>query len=208
MTNIRNPDGTTGIYTGPSFGFTGAYTNGGFSVDGAFSATFLGLNDIANGVGTFTNATNYTTGVNISEKFDLGNRWWVEPTVGASYTATDWSADSIAIGADDGNATRVEGGVRVGTKFDLGDIRVKATWGVKVFSDVSINGFNCTQCGFAGPNAVSTQQGLVYGSVNTKYKFDFGDGWDVAVKAEVTGFNGLFAVAGTVNIDYAFAYNK
>jgi hypothetical protein len=67
---------------------------------------------------------------------------YVEPTVGVRYTVTDFGGNAPALGVRDGEAFRVQGGLRLGTRFITPDgwIWQTALTGL-LYSDVSINGY-------------------------------------------------------------------
>ena len=83
---------STGVnVTTPSVGAFSAYVNGGFSTDFSFLAAFSdssGIAGVAGGPSTSQKTDAYSYTGDLQYKFELGNAWWVEPTVGATYANT------------------------------------------------------------------------------------------------------------------------
>ena len=101
-----------------------AYTNGGFSTDLTIDPNWTRARLAAAGVVVGTTTMN-TSGIsyapNVHYKFDLANAWFIEPTVGLTYTQT-FTED---FGTETGHSTEVHGAVRIGTETLWNGVRVQ-----------------------------------------------------------------------------------
>jgi hypothetical protein len=92
---VRNSDGSTARIEGPGVGLYTIYVNGGFSTDSIFKVDFFDLNRSVAGLPDLgLHLTNYTSAYNVNYKFDM-KPWWLEPTVGFSYTSTVWDGVTV-----------------------------------------------------------------------------------------------------------------
>jgi hypothetical protein len=199
---VRNNDGSSARIDGPGVGLYSIYVNGGFSTDTTFKADFFDLNrsaPLAPDLGL--RLTNYTTAVNVNYKFDT-MPWWVEPTVGASYTATVWDGASKAFGFEDGHTWRVQGGVRVGTTYDWNGVKVEPTLTGLVYSDVEIRGGTVAQV--AGAALVPTDEGKIFGQGIGKLNFLWTNNFSSYIEGEVRGRDGVLGAAGRAGLRYSF----
>jgi len=109
-----------------------AYTNGGFSTD--FTANASWTSNTLAGAGIFappdSSAISYTG--NVQYKYDLAYAFWVEPTVGVTYTDT-YTAN---FGTKIGDSTEVHGGARIGTEIKWMGFTVQPTLSGAVFKIV------------------------------------------------------------------------
>jgi outer membrane autotransporter protein len=144
---VKNADGSTARVDGPGVGLYTIYANGGFSTDATFKADFFDLNRSAAGVPDLgLRLTNFVTAYNLNYKFDM-KPWWLEPTVGFSYTSTMRDGASKSLGFEDGHTVRVQGGIRAGTSYDWNGVTVEPTLTAMAYSDVEMPGTadSCTQ---------------------------------------------------------------
>jgi hypothetical protein len=200
--HVRNNDGSSARIDGPGVGLYSIYVNGGFSTDTTFKVDFFDLNrsaPFAPDLGL--HLTNYTTATNVNYKFDT-MPWWVEPTVGVSYTATIWDGGSKALGFEDGHTWRVQGGVRIGTTYDWNGVKVEPTLTGLAYSDVEIQGGTVAQA--AGGLLVPTDQGKVFGQGIAKLNFLWTNNFSSYIETEVRGREGVLGAAGRAGLRYTF----
>ncbi len=134
-------------------GIYGSFVHGGFSADVAFKIDVFDMNqrltetlvNCANVPVTTlndTSMTNYVVASNLHYRFGIGGNRYIEPTVGLRYTHTDFGGNAAVLGVRDGDAFRVQGGVRLGTRFVTPDGWI---WNTSLtgllYSDVSIDGY-------------------------------------------------------------------
>jgi outer membrane autotransporter protein len=116
-------------FTGPSAGVYGTYLNGGWFTDVLFKIDSLSL-DI-NGLNLLQTATlqNYNAVTNVGYKFDVSNRFYVEPTAGLEYVNSQFSESAAltptSVPLMDGHALRGRVGARVGTEWVSNNIRIE-----------------------------------------------------------------------------------
>ena len=127
---VRNNDGSSSLVTGPSIGGYAAYVKGPFSVDAMYKVDFFDVERTAAGgaaVAPVLGLTNSTFALNLNQKVQLANAWWIEPTVGFSYTRTSWDGAAAAAGFQDGTELRLQGGARAGTTWNWSNVTVEPT---------------------------------------------------------------------------------
>lgn len=198
--HVWNNDGTTANVDGGGVGVNAIYISGGFSTDTTVKADFLTIASSAAGVPTL-GLTNIVVAPNLNYKFDY-MRYWIEPTVGASYTDTSWNGTATAFGFTHGHQWRVQGGARFGSSWDWYGVRVDPVLGLFAYSDVEVQGG--TLAAAVATPLVPTDQGKVFGQLTGKLGFDWGRGWTSYVEGEVRGRNQVWGAAGRVGFAYAF----
>jgi hypothetical protein len=199
---VKNNDGSTATVDGPGVGFYSIYINGGFSTDATFKADFFDLNRSAVGVPDLgLSLTNYVSAFNVNYKFST-TPWWIEPTIGASYTSTVWDGASSALGFQDGHTWRIQGGVRVGTSFDWNGVTVEPTLAAMAYSDVEIQGGTIAVA--VGQLAVPTDEGKVFGQGIAKLNFIWNKNVSSYLEGEVRGREGVLGAAGRLGLRYTF----
>jgi hypothetical protein len=153
--------GFVGVYAG--------YLHGNFSADFTFKADFYDLTQTSDLRSTncgFTGTqrgtadqNNYVVASNLYYRNPLSSSGWLEPTIGARLTITDYSNDRNAVdftsnppgdvigtlGLDDGHALRLQAGVRFG---EAGVAPSGWLWtytlGAFIYSDVAVDGLAST----------------------------------------------------------------
>jgi len=199
---VRNNDGSSAQVDGPGLGIYTAYVNCGFSTDTTFKVDFFDLNRFTTGLPDLNlHLTNFVVSSNLNYKFDVVT-WWIEPTVGASYTATVWDNASKFFGFEDGHVWRVQGGVRVGTSYDWNGVKVEPTLTGMAYSDVEVQGG--TVAAAAGGLVVPSDQGKVFGQGIAKLNFIWNANFSSYLEGEVRGREGVLATAGRLGLRYAF----
>ena len=194
-------------------GIYGAFVQGGFSVDGAFKVDFFNMDarsiDTPVGcgvvVGNFasTAMTNYTVASNANYRMPMSANSYIEPTVGVRYTVTDFGGKATAVGVRDGEAFRVQGGVRLGTRFVTADGWIWHTsLAGLLYSDVSINGYTLVTS-FPGASplvSAKIDEGKLRGMGILETRVDVGYGYTLYNDLEVRGGQDLLGFGARVGI--------
>jgi hypothetical protein len=200
--HVRNNDGSTTRVEGPSAGIYGAFINGGISVDGTFTVNVLSPHRSELGVAPLDlGLNNYVFALNFNDKIQLATNCWIEPTVGAIYTNTAWDGASRALGFQDGNELRLQGGARIGTAFDWYGIRVEPTLRGSVYSSVVVDGGSVAA---VGTPTAPTDARKVFGQGILKLNFITSQNLSLYVEGEVRGTSGVLGAAGRGGLRYTF----
>lgn len=149
-------DSDTGVGAG-----TIAYTNGGFSTDFTLSGTWTTTRTPIAGVVTSMDSTGLSYSPNVQYKFDLPNGWFIEPTIGVSYT----QSFDASFANQTGDSTEVHGGVRFGTDTTWNGVRVQPSLKLEAFSLVAESGVGGVVLINGVPTAVGTGGGVAVGEV-------------------------------------------
>lgn len=228
--NVGNGSSTlTARLSGPSVGVFATYFNGGFSIDNTFKVDFLTLNEnftdnlaftanapgpgvpgggLAPAFATFTGfgstrLTNYSSFGNINYRFRLSDQYWIEPTVGYNYTATEYDANSALLGLSDGHLLRLQGGARFGVESMWDRMRVTTTLTGLAYDDVTVSGGIVQNAAFGTTSSLLlAQEGKIRGQGILAFNFDFGGGVSSFVLGEVRGGEGLFGAGGKAGVRY------
>jgi hypothetical protein len=200
---VKNADGSTAIVDGPGVGAYAIYVNGGFSTDATFKVDFFELNRSVAGLPDLNlGLVNFTTAYNLNYKFDL-KPWWLEPTVGFSFSNLTWDNASKAQGFEDGHTIRVQGGVRAGTSFDWNGVTVEPTLTAMAYSDVEIRGGTIAIAAGAPPLA-PTDEGKIFGQGIAKLNFIWSRQFSSYLEGEVRGRDSVLGAAGRLGLRYSF----
>lgn len=128
--NFEGPASTRSNSNGG--GMYASYINGGFSTD--FTLVITSTDSaVTSAIVTQTDIDSWNASFNMQYKWDLPANWWVEPTGGFSVTQSHLSTRNTT----DGNIRRMQGGVRTGTEFAFGSVKVQPTLAGYVYSDVN-----------------------------------------------------------------------
>jgi hypothetical protein len=209
----------TAQLTGPTLGAYATYFSGPFSADILAKFDILSLNQsftdnlaFAGPNGPFANTfsdggstsvLNSTVAGNLNYRFNLYPNFWVEPTVGAQFTALGYGGGAAALGLENGNQVMVQGGARVGTTSVINNVLITATLTGLAYDDVAVNGGFIPGAAFAGNNILANaDQGQVRGRGILALNFDFGQGLTSFVLGDVHGGTGLFGAGGKAGIRY------
>jgi outer membrane autotransporter protein len=165
--------------------------------------------------------TNLTLAGNLFYKIPLG-RFWIEPTAGFQYINTSYSnvsanstvvpaagggttqsfTGAAALGLENGEAWRLQGGARFGTDWRAGSVLITPTFTALLYSFVSVSGFVVEGSGF-GPTLVSSDEGKARFEGIGTLNFDFGNGIKSFVQGEFRTGEDLFGAGGKVGIRIA-----
>jgi hypothetical protein len=196
--------------TGPSAGVFAAYASGAWSTDVTFKTDFMTqdqqFSDFTGDIFAVSGSSsirlnNYALAGNLNYKFPVGTNWYIEPTVGASYTDTVYGTGAAALGLADTNSTRVQGGARVGTNWTWGTVSVTSNVAGLAYSTISITGGSAGGA-FSGAGVVQTDEGKVFGQVLYAANFDFGHGASASFGTDVRFGNGVLGVGAKGGLRY------
>lgn len=143
-----------------------------------------------------TNEYVYTTGANIYYRFDLGGNVFFEPVAGFLFSATEFGGGAAALGLDDGQMLRFQGGARIGRSWfdETGHVWSLSLLGL-LYSDVYVNGYTLPGSGFA-VSASEVDEGKLRVLGQLEGSVDLGDGLSLVGQANVRGGEDLFGVGG------------
>jgi hypothetical protein len=169
-------DSTTSVGAG-----TIAYVNGGFSTDFTVNGNWTSSQLAAVGIAAAPDSSGVSYSPNVQYKFELGNTWFIEPTVGFTYTETYTGNFDVRTG----DSTEVHGGARIGFETVVGGIRVQPQISGAAFSIVSQNGVGGAigPGGLPIPGAGGTPTGQVGGRGSGKLNFLWTDAFSSYVEA-------------------------
>jgi len=151
-------------------------------------------------VTTFTGSTamtNYVVASNANYRIPLSMGHYIEPTVGVRYSYSDFGGNAAALGFRDGDAFRVQGGLRLGTRFNTRDGWI---WNTSVtgllYSDVAINGYTVTTVTPGLPPPVSAKldegklrvMGVLENRVDVGYGYTLYNDFEVRAGDDYLGF--------------------
>jgi hypothetical protein len=183
---------------------TVAYTNGGFSTDFTVDGTWTTSSLAAAGIITNPDTTGVSYAPNVQYKFELGNNWYIEPTVGATYTQT-FDAN---FGTQTGDNTEVHGGARFGTETAWNGVKVQPSLKLEAFSLVAQSGVSTQLVNGvpvaigAGTNGVPT--GQLGGRASGKLNFLWTPTFSSFVEAHGSGISGLTSYGSTGGFRWTF----
>jgi hypothetical protein len=197
-------DSTTGVGAG-----TVAYTNGGFSVDFTVDGTWTSSRLAAAGIITNSDTTGVSYAPNVHYKFDLANNWFIEPTVGATYTQT---FDSN-FGTQTGDSTEVHGGARFGTETVWTGVKVQPQLTLEAFSIVAQSGIASTAAAgpvpgvplpIGGSSSNGVPEGAVGGRASGKLNLIWTPSFSSYFEAHGSGIAGLTSYGGQAGLRWTF----
>jgi len=174
-----------------------AYINGGFSADFEFNATFTSSNTpsvtiagipvsaLATSISTDTTAYSYSG--NVQYKFDLANGWWIEPTIGVSFSESFFST----AGASSAQSTLIQGGARFGTDVRWNGILVQPT-----FTGIAYSFIHESVGGIPSVVAVPTDEGQLWGRGAAKLNFIFNNNFSAFIEGNIRGTGGTVDAIG------------
>jgi hypothetical protein len=182
----------------PGGGLYATYLNGGFSADFSFLANFTSTS-IAGAV-VRTDTDSYVATSNFQYKYDVPSQnWWVEPTVGFSYTRQFQHLPGTLF--TDGTQTRFQGGVRFGTEWAYGTIKVQPTLMGLAYTDAQVD----TPRVFGTlPVVTPTDDHYLWGKGTGKVNVQWTDKFSTYVEGEVRGRADVLGYAGRIAARYTF----
>jgi hypothetical protein len=117
---------------------------------------------------------------NMQYKYDLSPDWWVEPTVGFAVTKQRANSPLAGFGLTDGGSRRFQGGVRVGTEWSYGTIKIQPTLAGYAYSDVNVEVIRIVGSTFIG----GTDQGYLWGKGIGKVNVQWTDKFSTSIEGE------------------------
>lgn len=154
---------------------------------------------------TTTSMTNYVVASNANYRIPLSMGHYIEPTVGLRYSYSDFGGNAAALGYRDGDAFRVQGGLRLGTRFNTRDgwIWNSSLTGL-LYSDVAINGYTVTTTtpGLPPPVSAKIDEGKLRVMGVLENRVDVGYGYTLYNDLEVRAGDDYFGFGTRAGIRY------
>jgi len=190
---------------GAMLGLYGSYFHRGFAIDTLVRTDIFDFDQkiaipacFPTGTGS-TSLTDLLIASNIYYRRNMGH-YWLEPTAGIRYIHSYFGDGAAALGVGDGDALRLQAGVRIGS--DWVDIE-RRLWTVSflagIYSDVVVNGFTA---GGPGNVALQTDEGKVRALGQLRAKVTVRDGLSYYGQAEVRGGEDYWGVGGKLGVRY------
>ena len=193
---------------GAMLGLYGSYFHRGFAIDVLAKIDVFDFNQrvdttcadpVMIATTGSTDLTNYVIASNIYLRHGSGH-FWLEPTAGFRYVNSDFGSRAPVLGIADGEALRLQAGVRVGSDWMGSDYRL---WSVSIlaglYSDVVVNGF--TAAGGGGVT-LETDEGKVRALGQLRAKVTTAHGLSYYGQAEIRGGEDYLGVGGKVGLRY------
>ncbi|ATQ68201.1 MULTISPECIES: autotransporter domain-containing protein [Methylosinus] len=152
-----------------------------------------------------TNVRNVSLAGNLNYRLPISTHLWIEPTVGAQYTATLYDRSASLLGLADGEQVRLQGGARVGTNFLLASTPTTFTVTGLAYDDVLIAGGFVRELAFNGGNFLAqANQGKVRGRGIVALNFDHGDGIVSFIQGEIRSGSNLIGGGGKAGVRFSW----
>lgn len=147
-----------------------------------------------------TTMTNHILASNLYYRWTRPDGVWIEPTVGLRYTHTDVGGNAVSIGLADGDALRLQGGLRVGRYWfaPRGYMVTTALTGL-LYSDVIVDGFSVPGVGIA-PGVGEFDEGKLRVMGIAQAKVDLMNGTSWYGQVDVRGGEDLIGVGGKIGL--------
>jgi len=196
---------TTQVFSGPSAGVYGTYLTGNWFFDLLLKVDLLSLEISIPGVSQSANPTNYNAATNIGYRFDLANRYYIEPTAGLEYVRTNFdhatALTATTVALNDGDALRARAGARVGTEWTTGNVRIEPSLLGQVYEIAAAtnNALLINGTSISMPSDVGRARGEVQGLVNV---LDLQTGLSGFARVDTRFGEGLWSVGGKAGMRY------
>lgn len=184
---------------GAMLGLYGTYFHRGFALDVIAKTDLFDFDQRGLECGqttASTDLTNYVVAANAYFHHRLGSQHWWEPMVGLRYVDSQFGNVPTTVGLHDGNALRLQAGVRVGSDWVSADRRL---WSVSfltaLYSDVVVNGF-----ALAGTPTLAADEGRLRALGQLRAKVTTSDGVSYYVQAEARGGEDYWGVGGKAGV--------
>lgn len=175
-----------------------AYANGAFSTDFTVTGTWSTVSLKAFGLVLPADSTAISYAPNVQYRFDLGNSWYLEPTVGVTYTESYTRNFETKIG----DSTEVHGGARFGTEWLWGDWKVQPSVTGILFTVVDQNSI-FDQLNQLAPNA-SSNKDLLGGRGSGKLNFIWDTNFSSYIEAHGSSIGAAKAYGGSGGLRWTF----
>lgn len=196
---------TTQVFSGPSVGAYGTYLTGNWFFDMLFKVDLLSLDINIPGLSQSANPTNYNLATNIGYKFDLPNRYYIEPTAGLEYVRTNFdhatALTETTVALNNGDAVWARAGARIGTEWIAGNVRVEPSLLAQVYetAEATNNALLVNGTSISMPSDVGRARGEVQGVVNL---LDLQTGLSGFARVDTRFGEGLWSVGGKAGVRY------
>jgi hypothetical protein len=194
--------GDTTRQKGPGVGAYFQYTDGAFTSN--FSTTAAFFDETSSAMPATVGVNTYEQALNLFYKFKIGATvWWYEPTAGMSFTSTVYNELGHSFGLTDGHTVRLQAGVRYGADFAYGSVTVTPRLTALVYSDVLDD--DGDQLFNVLTPVIPTDQGKVFGLIQSRLSVDWGNGFSGYMEGEARGRQDVLGLAARLGFNYVFA---
>ncbi len=146
-------------------------------------------------------AFNFVVAENIGYHFDLSPGYWIEPVIGVRYGYSNYG-NAAALGLEDGQSIRVQGGARFGMTSLVQDRYILTnSLTTLVYSDVWIKGFVIDPNSFSA-GALLADEGKLRLQAALTSKIDLLNGFSAFVQAEGRYGDDYWGVGGKAGVRY------
>jgi outer membrane autotransporter protein len=197
---------TTQNYDGGNVGLYATYLRGNWFTDLLVKADILNLKINGVGLSQSTGLVNYNFASNIGYRFDLTNKYYVEPTAGIEYLVTNYNAQTAltatTVALTDGDAFRARIGARVGTEYLVNGIRIEPSltgYAYGLLSQSNPSTLLVNGGGISLPTDLGKTFGMFQGAVNF---FNLKNGVSGFVRADTWFGNGLLGGSAKAGLRY------
>lgn len=196
---------TSQNYDGGNLGVYATYLRGNWFTDLMFKTDLLNVSINGGGINQKADLINYDVSANIGYKFDLPNKYYIEPTAGIEYVSSNFSGATAfsptTIALNDGDATRGRIGARVGTEFIVNGVRIEPSLLGYVYSifNQTGNALVFSGTGITLPTDVGKVRGEIQAAVNF---FNLTNGVSGFVRADTRFGDNLTAGGVRVGLRY------
>ncbi|MCC8941072.1 autotransporter outer membrane beta-barrel domain-containing protein [Bradyrhizobium sp. Arg68] len=192
---------------GPSVGAYAKYFLGAFSTDTYLKVDLLTFNQtdptLTAPVGS-TPMDNVTVGQFFNYRFyTFGNAFWLEPTIGLQYSRSIYGSSGIPLGLQNGEYSRVQGGVRFGLTSNWNEVVTTATISALAYDDFAISGY-VLDSSIPAATGVLADKGKLRGLGVFNFSFDWGRGLSTFIQADVRGGQDLIGGGGRIGGRFQF----
>lgn len=148
-------------------------------------------------------AMNFVLADSAGYHFDLNAGYWVEPLAGFQFTYASYGSNASALGLEDGQALRLQGGARVGLTRPSEYGMWSTSFTGLLYSDVYIHGFVTNADGISASYLLADQSKLrVQGIFNTRLQLS--NGVSAFFECQARGGNDYWALGARVGGRYEF----
>jgi outer membrane autotransporter protein len=193
--------------SGPTLGAYGTYIKGAWFTDLIGKVDFLSFDSSIVGLPLTADVRNSSLLWDLGYKFDLPNKYYIEPVVGLEYVRTDISNQAIVAGAftalEDAHLLRSRFGARFGTEWVSNNIRIEPSATLLGYYFMEATGPTISLGAAGGTIVLPTDQhkfrGELQASINA---FNLTTGWSGFVRGDLRFGDNVTGGGGKVGIRY------